>query len=592
MNDPSGHASRAVASIPLRPAGPVIGIKSDFPDGAVDAGAEAAFDIAAVDPSGARQALSARLRLVRERPDWRIVMQGRFARYETVYRDEPLQTQDIAIPATGAGLHFSKRLDFGRYRLEVTQADGLAATSVRFRSGWADQSSPDVPDRVDVSAAQKTVAVGHSARIHVAPPFAGHATLLVLSDRVLALRTLDVPAGGADVDVPVEASWGPGAYVAVHVFRGGDGARPGRAIGLAWVGVDPAARTLVISIDTPDRLPPRERAVVPVHAAPGAWVTLAAVDEGILRLTQFVSPDPAAHYLGRLGLGLDIRDDWGRLIAPAGGAATLLHEGGDEGSVALPVVPQHTVTLFAGPVQAGADGVADIPLDVPDFNGQIRLMAVGWDGARIGSASRDAIVRDPLVAEPLLPRFLAPGDTTRLAVLLHSLDLAEGDAVVRVSAVGPLQVAGPAVLTQHLAVGAQALAFTDLRATGAGRGVLHLDVTGPGGFHVQHDAAILGAAGARLLRRGGRRRTGAGGGRDADPAAAAGRLRPRHRERQRHLRRASALRCGRAGAGARRLSAVLPGADRQPGDAADPPPRCLRGEAGGGGLVSAGPATV
>ncbi len=493
VNDPSGHASRATASIPLRPAGPVIGIKPDFPDGAVDAGAEAAFDIAAVDPSGARQALSAKLRLVRERPDWRIVMQGRFARYETVYRDEPLQTQDIAIPAGGAGLHFAKKLDFGRYRLEVTQADGLAASSVVFRSGWADQSSPDVPDRVDVSAATRSVPVGQSATIHIASPFAGHATLLVLSDRVLALRTLAVPAAGVDVAVPVEASWGPGAYVAVHVFRGeaGDGTRPDRAIGLTWVGVDPAARTLAMSIDTPDRLPPRARENVPVHAAAGAWVTLAAVDEGILRLTQFVSPDPAAHYLGRLGLGLDIRDDWGRLIQPAEGTPTLLRQGGDEGSVVLPEVPQHTVTLFAGPVQAGADGVADIPLDMPDFNGQVRLMAVGWDGLRIGAANRDVIVRDPLVVEPLLPRFLAPGDTTRLAVLLHSLDLPEGDAIVRVSADGPLQVAGSAVLTQHLAVGAQALAFTDLRATGAGRGVLHLDVTGPAGFHVQHEAAIL-----------------------------------------------------------------------------------------------------
>ncbi len=219
VDDPSGHASRAVASIPLRPSGPVIGIKPDFSDGAVDAGTEAAFDIAAVDPDGRRQALTARLRLVRERPDWRIVMQGRFARYETVYRDEPLQTQDVTIPAGGAGLHFARRLDFGRYRLEVTQADGLAAASVRFRSGWADQSSPDVPDRVDVSAATRSVKVGQSVRIHIASPFAGQATLLVLSDRVLALRTLDVPATGADIDVPVEASWGPGAYVTVHVFR-------------------------------------------------------------------------------------------------------------------------------------------------------------------------------------------------------------------------------------------------------------------------------------------------------------------------------------------------------------------------------------
>ncbi len=103
----------------------------------------------------------------------------------------------------------------------------------------------------------------------------------------------------------------------------------------------------------PDKYPPRARAAIRLHTAPGAWVSLAAVDEGILRLTHFASPDPADHFLGRRRLGLDIRDDWGRLIAPADGEATALRQGGDEGSFALPDIPQKTVTLFVPPVQAG-----------------------------------------------------------------------------------------------------------------------------------------------------------------------------------------------------------------------------------------------
>ena len=319
VDDPSGRASRASVSIPVRPSGPSIGIKPLFPDNAVDAQAEAAFDIAAVKPDGTRTAMAAKLRLVRERPDWRMVLRGSLARYETVWKDEPLETRDVAI-SDGQPLHFAKRLDFGRYRIEVAQAGGMAITSYRFRAGWASSDSPDVPDRVDVSADRKSVPVGQSVRIHIAPPFAGEATLLVLSDKVLASRTLAVPEGGTTVDVPVEASWGPGAYVAVHVFRGGAGARPGRALGLTWVGVDPAARTMAVSIDAPDKTLPRGRLRVPVKAAPGAWLTMAVVDEGILRLTRFVSPDPAAHFLARRRLGLDIRDDWGRLIARRWGA--------------------------------------------------------------------------------------------------------------------------------------------------------------------------------------------------------------------------------------------------------------------------------
>lgn len=492
VDDPSGHASRASTAIPVRPAGPLIGVKPGFADDAVDAGTEAAFDVAAVGPDGARVPLQARLRLVRERPDWRLVFEGRLARYETVWKDEPLETSDIAIPADGV-FHFAKRLDFGRYRIEVAQDGGMAITSYRFRSGWAGSDNPDVPDRVDVSVDRRSVPAGETARIHIAAPFAGEATLLVLTDRVHALRTLAVPEGGTDVDVPVEAGWGPGAYVTVHVFRtdaATKSARPARAIGLVWVGVDPAARMLDLAIDAPDKTTPRGRATVKLHTAPGAWVTLAAVDEGILRLTSFVSPDPAPHFLGRRRLGLDIRDDWGRLIAPAEGEATLLRQGGDEGSFVLPETPQHTVTLFTPPVQAGPDGVAEVPLDLPDFNGQVRLMAVGWQGSRIGSAARDMIVRDALVAEPLLPRFLAPGDSARLAVLLQSVDLPGGDAAVGITTEGPLAIDGTSRLTATLAPGAQAVPSTVLHATGAGRGVIHLDVTGAGGFHIQREAAM------------------------------------------------------------------------------------------------------
>jgi len=421
-----------------------------------------------------------------------MVMPSNVARYEIVYRDEPLETRDITITA-GVPLRFGKTLPFGRYRIEAIQADGLAATSYRFRAGWtAGSDNPDIPDRVDVSTAQRGVAAGGVARVHIAAPFAGEATLLVLSDRVHSLRTLTVPEGGTDVDVPVDASWGPGAYVAAHVFRGGSRdakSRPNRAVGLTWIGVDPAERTLAVSIEAAEKYAPRAPAVIPVHVPPGAWISLAAVDEGILRLTRFASPDPAPHFLGRRQLGLDIRDDWGRLIAPADGEATLLRQGGDSAGFVLPDTPTRTVTLFTPPMQAGADGVVRVQLDLPDFNGQVRLMVVAWQGARIGAGNADILVRDPLVAEPLLPRFLAPGDETRLAVLLQNVDLPLGEATVTVSVDGPLALVGVGRMRASRAPGERALPATTLRATGSGRGVVHLDIA-DGAFHLRRDTAI------------------------------------------------------------------------------------------------------
>jgi hypothetical protein len=498
MAEPGGRGSKGALTLPVRSAQPFVALRPAFRAGSVDDGAEAAIEAALVSPTG--EALSGRLRarLVRERPTWRMTVINGTARYQTVWLDEPVDAADLTV-APGTPARFARRLGFGRYRLEVTQPGGLAIASLRFRSGWTGSDDPAVPDKVDVAADRRAYAVGDTARLRLTPPFAGRASIAVLTDRVLSVRDVDVPAGGTEVELPVEAGWGPGAWVAVTVFRPGEvpvpgGAAPRRAIGLAWVGLDPAARTLEVAVEGEALLRPRQRVQVPVRVAnaPGAaWLTLAAVDEGILRLTRFTSPDPAAHFLGRRRLGLDIRDDYGRLIAPAEGEATVLRQGGDDGQDMAGVQPpQRIVALFSGVVAVGADGRAVVPLDLPDFNGELRLMAVAWSGDRVGSASRAITVRDPVVAEALLPRFLAPGDEARLPVLLHNLDLPSGGVTASLSVEGPLSVEGGNALGGTLAQGQRVLPAATLRVTGAGEGVVRVAVTGPGGYSATHESRI------------------------------------------------------------------------------------------------------
>ncbi|MBR0680483.1 alpha-2-macroglobulin family protein [Roseomonas eburnea] len=495
VSEPGGRETRTRFAVPVRARGTLVAVKPAFENDAIDAGAEAAFDIAAVSPEGRAVPATLRVRLVRERPNWRIVVRGSIARWETVWRDEPVDAQEIRVTAQQP-MRFARTLPFGRYRLEVSDAGGLGITSIRFRSGWAGVESAEIPDRVDVAADRRAYAPGEAARIRITPPFAGRASVAVLTDRLVSLREIEVAEGGTDVDVPVDAAWGPGAYVAVTVFRPGEtrSGQPGRGLGLAWVGIDPAPRTLAVTIDTPPLLRPRQRAEVPVRVANAGGpvlLTLAAVDEGILRLTSFANPDPAAHLLGRRRLGVDIRDDYGRLIAPAEGELALLRQGGDEDAAADAIQPpQRLVSLFSGVVRAGPDGVAMVPLDIPDFAGELRLMVVAWEGTRVGAAAKPVTVRDQVVAEALLPRFLAPGDEARLSVLLHNIELPQGEIAAELTATGGLAIAGPTRLAAALATGARAQPFTTLRATEGGEGVLRLAVTGPNGFRVDRESRI------------------------------------------------------------------------------------------------------
>jgi uncharacterized protein YfaS (alpha-2-macroglobulin family) len=115
---------------------------------------------------------------------------------------------------------------------------------------------------------------------------------------------------------------------------------------------------------------------------------------------------------------------------------------------------------------------------------------VAWEGNRIGAASRPMIVRDQAVVEAALPRFLAPGDTARLPVLMHNIELPTGEIVAELSTEGALAIEGPTRLTARLATGERAAPATGLRALSGGEGLLRLRLSGPEGFSVTRESRI------------------------------------------------------------------------------------------------------
>ena len=81
-----------------------------------------------------------------------------------------------------------------------------------------------------------------------------------------------------------------------------------------------------------------------------------------------------------------------------------------------------TIALFSGIVKLGADGTANVPFQMPDFNGTVRFTVVAWSDAKVGSAHRDVIVRDTMAVTAAAPRFLTLGDKARLELALHNVE--------------------------------------------------------------------------------------------------------------------------------------------------------------------------
>ena len=500
MFDSSGRTANETMTLPVAAGAPWIGVKPLF-SGSLAEGADARFEVIGLDAGGRPAAIKGlRWDLVEEIHDYQWFSTDGHWDYKVVTRDRKVAdgTADVAPNAPAA---IRQAVGWGNFRLDVYDPKGGGATSARFYAGWWVSDDPNpTPDKLTVALDRTSYKAGDTARVRIEPPFAGDVLLFIANDRVLETRDVAVPADGATVEIPVSSDWGAGAYVLATAFRpSGEGGErrhgPGRAVGVAWFGIDVTERVLGVSIDAPAEIRPNQRLDLPltvtgVPQGQSAWVTLAAVDEGILLLTDFQSPDPTDHYFGRRALGVEMRDAYGRLII-SDGRRGQVRTGGDAAAQQMSGLPKRstrTVALYSGILPVGADGRVTVPLDLPDFDGELRLMAVAWTPTALGAASTAMKVRDPVIAEIGVPRFLAPGDKADLAFSLRNLSGPAGDYGVRVAVEGPLSIAtASAQFTQTVAAGAEARRAIPLTATATGVGKIRISVTGPDGFQRDRD---------------------------------------------------------------------------------------------------------
>jgi hypothetical protein len=420
----SGRPVERSVSKKLSPAEPMIGIKPLF-DGVAPEGGEARFQLIAVDADEALTALPVAWKVMRVEYDYQW-----YQSYGN-WSWEPVVSRSLVAEGTtdlgSAPVEIAADVDWGTYEILVERRDGgKAATSMEFYAGWyAPADASATPDTLELSLDKPAYKPGDTATLRIVPRAAGTALVTVLSNRLVAMQAVEVKEGENLISLPVTDEWGAGVYVTASVLRPMDvaaGRNPARALGLTHASIDPGARALKATVEMAAEAAPRGPLDVAVKvdgvtAGETAYVTIAAVDVGILNLTGFAAPDPQGHYFGQRRLGVGIRDIYGRLIDGMNGAMGEVRSGGDAGAQARLQAPPPTeelVAYFTGPVEVGADGYARASFDLPSFNGTVRVMAVAWSKTGVGQASADVLVRDPVVVTASVPRFLSPGDTSRL----------------------------------------------------------------------------------------------------------------------------------------------------------------------------------
>ena len=493
MAETGGRAVERKLVLPVAPTAAEIGVKPLFGDKSVAEGDKASFDVVFAAPDGktlARDGLRYELLKLESRYQW--YRQNSDWEFEPVKSTTRVADGDVTV-AADKPTQITLSPQPGRYRLDVksSEPDG-PITSVQFDVGWYSDGSADTPDLLETSIDKPQYQSGETMVVSVNARTAGKLTVNVLGDRLLTTQTIDVKEGTAQVKLPVGKDWGTGAYVLATLRRPLDVAAsrvPGRAIGLKWFGIDKQARTLAVNLSPPSLVRPNSTLKIPVKLGglnPGedAKVVVVAVDVGILNLTNYKPPAPDDYYLGQRSLTAEIRDLYGQLIDGMQGTRGQIKSGGDAGGAELQGSPptQKPLALYSGIVTVSADGTAEISFDIPDFAGTARVMAVAWTATKLGHATIDVTVRDPVVLTTTLPRFLLNGDHGTVSFDLDNVEGEGGDYTVNVAVSGPVNVSGNPAITTTLAAKQRSSMALGLDAGGAGTAQFDVDIKGPNGL--------------------------------------------------------------------------------------------------------------
>jgi alpha-2-macroglobulin len=428
--DVSGRPVYQQITARVRTAPVYVGIKPAFL-GYVGENQDAPFDVVVLNDAG--KPLSGRsleIMWVREDYDYSWYVESGNWYSRTTVTDITSGSGAIKTNAQGRA-KIARGFTGGRYRVEVRDTETDAIATYRFDAGWwSSGDTTNAPDALELNLKSADISSGGTLTAFVKAPFEGEALVAVVSSDVVYTTTATLSKAGTTISVPVNGDWGAGAYLMVSGYRpklGQPSPLPARAMGLAWFGIDKARRTLPVVFKVPAETLPRQKLDVPISIAGASGtigMTIAAVDEGVLALTRFKTPKPELHYLGQRQLGLDMYDHYGSLIQAAAGSEGNLRTGGDaamENATGSTTRSSKVIALFTRQVSLDGSGNGTVSLDLPDFNGRLRLMAVAWSDSAVGSGDANLIVRDPVVTDVVLPRFIAPGDKAQATLSLHNV---------------------------------------------------------------------------------------------------------------------------------------------------------------------------
>jgi len=347
--------------------------------------------------------------------------------------------------------------EFGEMLVEVEDLEGGHTAAYFFRSYyWGDSETASSADTINIKADKEVYYPGDTARIIARTPERGMALLTVeKGGSILYQEKRELGGSNTVFDLDIIEEYIPNAYVILSVYQPYEESindMPVRLYGIMPLKVEKQDARLDFEVETPAEITPGESFEVKISSEQEAQFTIAIVDEGLLGITGFKTPDPLNFFFQKERLLTDIYDTFSEIIGFSPGYIyNVFSIGGgleDKSSYRQKQLQSaeerrfEPVALFKGQVCTDKEGKTVVSFTMPEYIGRVRVMVVGAAQGTYGSKEEEIIVKSPLMVMPTLPRVLGPEDLIEVPVTVFAMEELREEVDVELKVEGPVQVVG------------------------------------------------------------------------------------------------------------------------------------------------------
>lgn len=378
----------------------------------------------------------------------------------------------------------------GDYEIRVSSTNSRGYSVVNFYAyswGSTDNQSFSVntDGDIDITADKANYETGERVKLLFKTPFEGKLLVTIEKDKVFSHQFIETQNRTASFEFNTTDEHLPNVYVTATLIKklNNDNIPLTVAHGVIPILVEKKSSRMDVSIEAPEqsRSSRKQTIKVKTNGGPGTQITIAVVDEGILQIKNYESPDPHKFFFQKRALQVGSFDLYPRLFPEL--AAGRPVNGGDGMDMDRRVNPMTNnrvklVALWSGVINS-TNGNGEYEIEIPKFFGDLRIMAVAYKDGMFGSATKNMKVFDPIVISSSTPRFLSPGDKFVMNLNLTNTTANNASVVASVKTEGPTSVVGTSNTTLEMPANREARTeFTVLASNSIGVSKITVTVKG------------------------------------------------------------------------------------------------------------------